>query len=73
MLNQANIVQELKTHQEEFAHSLQNAFKANLMQTLQDFNDVGNEENTPLPPNYEDQNVTSQQMLLSIVLYKELS
>ena len=47
MLDQANIVQELKTHQEEFVHSLKSAFNANLMQTLQDFNDVGNEENTP--------------------------
>ena len=45
MLNQANIVQELKTHKEEFAHNLQATFKENLTQTLQDFNNVGNEEN----------------------------
>ena len=68
ILNQANVIQELKNHQEEFAYNLQSHFKASLMQTLHAFNVSEDQKNqipqVPVPQN-ETNDLKMQQMLFA--------
>ena len=59
ILNQVNIIQELKIHQEEFANNLQSDFKANLMQNLHAYN-VLEEHESQIPQVPVPQNETSK-------------
>ena len=68
MLNQANVIQDLKFHQEQFAYNLQSDFKANLMQTLHAFK-VSEDQETQIPqvpvPQNETNDLQMQQMLFA--------
>ena len=45
LLNQANIIQELKDHQVQMSNDMKSEFNANIMQTFQALNMMNNQEN----------------------------